>query len=91
MYGPRAGQPAWAAGRKTVSPERDVSYTIRTGWVEAIDRLAVHLGPVAKLFVTRAAKQASNTRDFYERLAAHIDDPQSPRRFAAGIEELSEP
>jgi serine/threonine-protein kinase len=58
---------------------------------EAADRLAIHIGPVAKLLVKRAAKQASSTRDLYERLAAHIDDPQSRQRFAAAIEELSEP
>jgi serine/threonine-protein kinase len=58
---------------------------------EAADRLAIHIGPVAKLLVKRAAKQASSTRDLYERLAAHIDDPQSRQRFAAAVEELSEP
>lgn len=58
---------------------------------EAIDRLAVHIGPVAKLLVKRAAKQASSTKDLYERLAAHIDDPQDRRRFAAATEELAEP
>ena len=58
---------------------------------EATDRLAIHIGPVAKLLVKRAAKQASSTKDLYERLAAHIDDPQDRRRFAAAIEELSEP
>ncbi|HEX2501054.1 MAG TPA: adenylate/guanylate cyclase domain-containing protein [Methylomirabilota bacterium] len=58
---------------------------------EAGDRLAVHIGPVAKLLVKRAAKQATGARDLYERLAAHIDDPQDRRRFAAATEELSEP
>ena len=58
---------------------------------EATDRLAIHIGPVAKLLVKRAAKHASSTRDLYERLAADIDDPQSRQRFAAAVEELSEP
>jgi class 3 adenylate cyclase len=58
---------------------------------EAADRLTVHMGPVARLLVKRAAKEASSTKDLYERLAAHIDDPQQRRRFAASIEELSEP
>jgi serine/threonine-protein kinase len=58
---------------------------------EAADRLAVHIGPVAKLLVKRAAKQASNTKDLYEQLAGQIDDPQARRRFSAAIEELSEP
>ncbi len=58
---------------------------------EATDRLAIHIGPLAQLLVKRAAKQASSTRDLYERLAGHIDDPQDRRRFAAATEELSEP
>ena len=51
---------------------------------EAAERLAVHIGPVAKLLVKRAAKQASGTRDLYERLAGHIDDPQAPPALRGG-------
>jgi class 3 adenylate cyclase len=58
---------------------------------EATERLAVHIGPVARLLVKRAAEQATGTRDLYERLARHIDDPEERRRFAAATEELSEP
>jgi serine/threonine-protein kinase len=58
---------------------------------EAEERLTVHIGPVAKLLVKRAAKQASSAKDLYERLAGQIDDPQVRRRFAAATEELSEP
>jgi class 3 adenylate cyclase len=58
---------------------------------EATERLAIHIGPVAKLLVKRAAKQAVSTKDLYERLAAQIDDPQDRQRFVAAIEELSEP
>jgi class 3 adenylate cyclase len=58
---------------------------------EATDRLAIHIGPVAQLLVKRAAKQASSTKDLYERLAAHIDDPKNRQRFVAATEELSEP
>jgi class 3 adenylate cyclase len=78
-----AGAPAAAA-----APARPLSPAVLD---EATDRLAIHIGPVAKLLVKRAAKQASSTRDLYERLAAHIDDPQSRQRFAAAVEELSEP
>ncbi len=77
------GAPAAAA-----APARPLSPAVLD---EAADRLATHIGPVAKLLVKRAAKQASNTRELYERLAAHIDDPQSRQRFTAAIEELSEP
>jgi serine/threonine-protein kinase len=58
---------------------------------EAAERLAIYIGPMAKLLVKRAAEQASGTRDLYERLARHIDDPRARQRFAAATEELSEP
>ena len=58
---------------------------------EATDRLAIYIGPVARLLVNRAAKEATSTKDLYERLAAHIDDPRARRRFAEAIEELAEP
>ena len=82
--------PARAAGTPVAAPApaRPLSPAVLD---EATDRLAIHIGPVAKLLVKRAAKQASSTRDLYERLAAHIDDPQSRQRFAAAVEELSEP
>jgi class 3 adenylate cyclase len=76
-----AASPAAGPGRP-LSPE---------ALAEATDRLAVYIGPVARLLVTRAAKQASNTKDLYERLAAHIDDPRDRQRFVAATEELSEP
>jgi serine/threonine-protein kinase len=69
-------------------PERPMSAEILA---EATERLAVHIGPVARLLVKRAAQQASGTRDLYERLARHIDDPEERQRFAAATEELSEP
>jgi class 3 adenylate cyclase len=74
--------PGGAAPGRPLSPEV---------LAEATDRLAIHIGPVATLLVKRAAKQASSTKDLYERLAAHIDDPRERRRFVAAIEELSEP
>jgi hypothetical protein len=83
---PSAAPPAAAA--PATAAERPLSPAILD---EAADRLAIHIGPVAKLLVKRAAKQASSTKDLYERLAAHIDDPQNRRRFAAAVEELSEP
>jgi eukaryotic-like serine/threonine-protein kinase len=82
-----ARAPGGGAGRRT-APARPLSPAVLD---EATDRLAIHIGPVAKLLVKRAAKQASSTRDLYEQLAAHIDDPQSRQRFTAAVEELSEP
>ena len=58
---------------------------------EATERLAVYIGPMARVLVKRAAEQATGTRDLYERLARHIDDPGDRRRFEAATEELSEP
>jgi class 3 adenylate cyclase len=57
----------------------------------ATERLAAHIGPVAKLLVARAAKQAAGTKDLYERLAGHIDDPQARARFRAATEERAQP
>ena len=56
---------------------------------EATERLAVYIGPVAKLLVTRTAKQASSVRDLYERLSTHIDNPRDRARFVAATEELA--
>lgn len=55
------------------------------------ERLAIYLGPVAKVLVHRAAQHATGARDLYQRLAQHIDDPQARQRFVAATEELSEP
>ena len=79
---PAPAKPGSSAPGRPLSPEV---------LAEAADRLAVHIGPVAKLLVKRAAAQASGTRDLYERLAKHIDDPAHRRRFTAATEELAEP
>jgi serine/threonine-protein kinase len=86
---PPADAPAPAAARSTSAarPTRSLSPEILA---EATERLAVHIGPVAKLLVKRAANEATGTRDFYERLARHIDDPEERQRFTAATEELAE-
>jgi eukaryotic-like serine/threonine-protein kinase len=71
-----------------VAPERPLSAAVLA---EAGERLAIYIGPMAKLLVKRAAEQASGTRDLYARLARHIDDPADRRRFTAATEELTEP
>jgi class 3 adenylate cyclase len=83
-----AAPPRAAAAPAPAAPGRPLSPEVLA---EAAERLAVYIGPVAKLLVKRAAEQASGTRDLYERLARHIDDPRERRRFAAATEELSEP
>lgn len=54
---------------------------------QATDRLAVHIGPVARVMVKRAAEQATSARDLYERLARHIDDPAARERFVSAATE----
>ena len=81
-------RPAAAVPAAPTGPGRPLSPEVLA---EATDRLAIHIGPVAKLLVTRAAKQARSTKDLYERLAAHIDDPRDRQRFVAATEELAEP
>jgi class 3 adenylate cyclase len=70
-----------AAGGRPLSP--DVL-------AEAAERLAVYVGPMARVLVKRAAAKAQSSRELYEQLVEHIDDLQARRRFAAATEELSE-
>jgi serine/threonine-protein kinase len=87
---PRASspRPATTAPAPKARPERPLSPEVLA---EAAERLAIHIGPVAQLLVKRAAKQASGSKDLYERLAAHIDNPRDRQRFVAATEELAEP
>jgi class 3 adenylate cyclase len=78
---PARPAPAAAPGGRPLSPE---------ALAEATERLAVYLGPVARVLVKRAAEGAANTRDLYQRLLRHIDDPGQRDRFAAATEELSD-
>jgi class 3 adenylate cyclase len=82
-----AAPAAQASGPAPAGPERPLSAAVLA---EAAERLAVYIGPMAKVLVKRAAEQASGSRDLYERLARHIDDPGDRRRFRAATEELSE-
>jgi serine/threonine-protein kinase len=50
---------------------------------KAVERLTAHLGPVAKVIVRKAAEQATDARDLYERIARHIDDPNRREQFIA--------
>ena len=53
---------------------------------EAAERLAVYIGPMAKVLVRKTAETAGGTRELYERLARHIDDPRDRQRFVAAAE-----
>jgi class 3 adenylate cyclase len=87
---PSAEAPAPAAAARSTSPARPERSLSPEILAEATERLAVHIGPVAKLLVKRAATEATGTRDFYQRLARHIDDPEERQRFTAATEELAE-
>ena len=47
-------------------------------------QLAHYVGPLAKVYVRKAAAHTSNFEELYSILATNIDDPQERRRFIAG-------
>jgi class 3 adenylate cyclase len=53
----------------------------------AEDRLARHLGPIARVLVAQAARETIDTGRLAERLASHIADPVARRAFLAAMEE----
>ena len=53
----------------------------------AEERLARHVGPIARLLVARAAKDASDTVELADRLAGHIDDPAKREAFLTAMDE----
>ena len=71
---PSAGAPAPAGAPQLLSAE-----VLAT----ATERLAVYIGPVAKVMVRKTAEQATSAHDLYQRLATHIDDPRDRERFLA--------
>ena len=61
-------------------PEREAE--IGPDTVARAERLlSRQIGPLARLLVREAARQAKGPRDFFERLAAHIDDDEARRLF----------
>jgi len=45
--------------------------------------LALHLGPIATLLARRAQRSAGNRKQFFEELAARLDDPAARKAFLA--------
>jgi hypothetical protein len=45
--------------------------------------LAVYIGPMAKIIVNRAAKQAQSPKQLYETVAAEIQNPADRAKFLA--------
>jgi class 3 adenylate cyclase len=50
--------------------------------------LSRHIGPIARILVRHAAKQATNPRELFERLAAHIEDTKGRQVFMADAERV---
>jgi len=58
--------------------------------LESVSReLAFHIGPIARLVVNRAAKQAINLDELYTLVAKEIDAEESRKRFLATRRKLS--
>jgi class 3 adenylate cyclase len=97
MSTPAARAPAAAARAPAAAPRAAPSAPERRPRVPAPittavlavaeERLARYVGPIARLLVARAAKDASDTVELTERLAAHIDDPAGRQAFVAAMDE----
>jgi TIR domain len=48
--------------------------------------LARHIGPIAKVLVERAAKEASTPEEFCERLGAHVSAPPERAKFVQAVQ-----
>jgi serine/threonine protein kinase len=51
----------------------------------AQQKLAVYIGPIAKILVKRASKMTGNADEFYRLLAENLPDPQDRARFLRDI------
>ena len=51
-------------------------------------RLASYVGPIARVLVAQAAKEASDTVALVDRLALHIDDPAKRAAFLRALDQL---
>jgi eukaryotic-like serine/threonine-protein kinase len=99
LAAPRTTPPVAIAGTGTPSvapppgPERRHApgpITARA-LIQAEERLARHLGPIARVLVAQAAREAADTGRLAERLAQHIADPAARRVFLASMEEEARP
>jgi class 3 adenylate cyclase len=52
----------------------------------AEERLARHVGPIARLLVTQAAKDVADAGELVDRLALRIDDPAARESFLAAMQ-----
>ena len=86
---PSASLPAVVADSSLNIPARSATppsgtATLNPGVLEAtVKDLAVYIGPMAKIIVNRAAKQAQNPKQLYEAVAGEIASPTDRARFLA--------
>jgi serine/threonine-protein kinase len=48
-------------------------------------KLAVYVGPIAKVLAKRASKMTGNADEFYRLLAENLPDPQERARFLKDV------
>jgi serine/threonine protein kinase len=78
-----AGTPGSDAPTASATPPSGTA-ALSTGLLEATAKdLAVYIGPMAKIIVNRAAKQAQGPKQLYEAVAAEIASPADRARFLA--------
>ena len=84
-------QPAVRVESQPEVPSRGTSPTVgahvwEPGVLEAAAKdLAAYIGPMARIIVNRAAKQAHSSRQLYETVAAEISSPVDRARFLAKL------
>jgi class 3 adenylate cyclase len=68
-------------------PPRAPAPITSTVLATAEELLARHVGPIARLLVAKAAKEAADTVALADRLAAHIDDQAKREAFLAAMDQ----
>lgn len=84
---PVAAAPATPQGAGQEERRSRASGPLTAGLLSSAEaRLARHVGPIARVLVGQAAKEALDAGDLAERLARHIGDPAERRSFLAAME-----
>lgn len=86
---PAVPQPAMVTGPRSEVPVRAATPPSGTSVLSpsvleaTVKDLAVYIGPMAKIIVNRAARQAQSPKQLYEAVAAEISSPVDRARFLA--------
>ena len=75
--------PKGPAGPRDAQTPREIGPEVLARAEEMLTR---HIGPVARVLVRHAAKQASSPHELFEHLAAHIDDAERRKLFMVDAE-----